>query len=56
LTLNHVSGFRRGIAGVYIRSQLEGPVRNALTAWGEHIAEIVEGRVRGDRVVPLRRV
>jgi integrase len=53
--LNHVSGFRRGVAGVYIRSQLEGPVRHALEAWEAHVLQIVEGKVVGDRIVPFRR-
>jgi integrase len=51
--LNHVSGFRRGVSGLYNRSQLEGPIRHALRVWNTHVMEIVEGRVRGDRVVPL---
>lgn len=52
--LNHVSGVRRGIAAVYIHSRLEGPIRNALLAWEQHVMEIAGGAVRGDRVVPLR--
>ena len=51
--LNHVSGFRHGVAGLYNRATLEGPIRHALTVWNAHVMEIVEGRVRGDRVVPL---
>jgi integrase len=52
--LNHVSGFRHGVAGVYNLSQLEAPIRHALATWNTHVMEIVEGRVHGDRVVPLR--
>jgi integrase len=52
--LNHVSGFRHGVSGVYNRSQLEGPIRHALSVWDAHIREIVEGRTTGDRVVPFR--
>ena len=53
--LNHRSGFRHGVAARYNYSKLETPVRNALTAWGEHIMAIVEGRTSaGDRVVSLR--
>jgi integrase len=52
--LNHVSGFRHGVAGDYNLSQLEAPIRHALATWNTHVMEIVEGRVRGDRVVPLR--
>jgi integrase len=52
--LNHVSGFRHGVAGVYNLAQLEGPVRHALRAWDTHVRGIVEGRTTGDRVVPFR--
>lgn len=52
--IGHASGFRAGIAGVYNRSTLEPQIRHALAVWDQHIREIVEGRVGGDRVVPLR--
>jgi integrase len=52
--LNHVSGFRSGVAGTYNRAQLEGPMRHALNVWDAHVRDIVEGRTAGDRVVPLR--
>ena len=52
--LNHVSGFRHGVAGTYNRAALEGPVRHALMVWDDHVTAIAAGRVCGDRVVPLR--
>ena len=52
--LNHAGG-RRGVAGTYNRSKLDRQVRDALALWIEHLMGIVEGRVRGDQVVPLRR-
>jgi integrase len=52
--LNHVSGFRRGVGGIYNRAKLERQMRQALDLWDQHIQEIVEGRVVGDRVVPFR--
>jgi integrase len=52
--LNHLSGFRRGIAGVYVRSRLEGPVLHALEAWEGHVLRIAGGEVRGDRIVPFK--
>jgi integrase len=52
--VNHVSGFRGGIAGTYNRARYETPIRRALEAWEAHLLEIAEGRVSGDRVVPLR--
>ena len=44
---------RRGVAGVYNRSPYEREVRAALALWAEHVAAIVEGRMRV--VVPLKR-
>lgn len=52
--LNHVSGARGGIAGVYNRSKLEDPKRQALTAWADLLMMHVEGRApTGDKVVSL---
>jgi integrase len=53
--VNHISGFRGGVAGTYNYAVMEAPVRHALTVWAEHVLAIAEGRVRGDRVVPVRR-
>jgi integrase len=44
--LNHVSGHRGGIAGVYNRSQYERDVRTALSLWCDHIHAITEGGER----------
>ena len=53
--LNHVSGSRAGIVGVYQRHDWAEEKRAALNAWGEHIAAIVEGRTAADNVTRLRR-
>jgi integrase len=50
--LNHYSGHRAGIAGVYNRSPYERAVKAALLRWSEHVLALVEGRDRGS-VVPL---
>jgi integrase len=42
--LNHQSGHRRGIAGVYNRSTYERAVKAALARWAEHVLALVEGR------------
>jgi integrase len=42
--LNHVSGTRGGIAGVYDRSALDAERRNALERWAEHVEKLVGGR------------
>jgi integrase len=52
--LNHVS-FKSGVSGVYNLAGYEGAVRHALLTWEAHVVEIDEGRIAGDRVVPLRR-
>jgi integrase len=51
--LNHVSGSKRGVAGVYNKSTYAVEVRTALERWGAHVTAIVEGR--DTHVVPLRR-
>jgi len=38
--LNHVSGHRSGVAGVYNRAKYEGEMRQALQRWAEHIEAI----------------
>jgi integrase len=42
--LNHVSGFRGGVAGVYIKSDYERETTQALIRWSEHLMGLVEGR------------
>jgi integrase len=42
--LNHFSGHRRGVAGVYNRSSYEHAVRAALVRWSEHVLALAEGR------------
>jgi integrase len=42
--LNHVSGHKAGVAGVYNRSRYEAEKASALARWGEHVTAIVEKR------------
>ena len=49
--LNHRSGTRRGVAGVYNRFAYTDEKAAALEAWGRHVLQLVEGRPRN--VVPL---
>jgi hypothetical protein len=51
--LNHVSGHKAGVAGIYNRSPYETQVRAALAAWADHIREITTGVE--PIVVPMRR-
>ena len=36
--LNHVSGHRAGVAGIYNRARYEGEMRDALDRWARHVA------------------
>jgi integrase len=51
--LNHVSGTKSGVAGIYNRSTYDREVTAALARWSEHLLALVEGRA-GANVVPLR--
>ena len=52
--LNHISGSRGGIAGVYQRHDWAAEKRAALDAWAAHVAAIIEGRAAAGNVVALR--
>jgi integrase len=54
LAVNHVSGHRGGIAGVYNRSELLPERAAALERWAAHIEALVSGRP--SKIVPLRSV
>jgi integrase len=51
VVLNHVSGHKAGVAGVYNRSSYDREVLAALTLWGHHVSAIIGGE---RKVVPLR--
>jgi integrase len=50
--LNHISGHKGGIAGVYNKAAYEAEKVTALNRWASHVAAIVEGR--DSNVTPLR--
>lgn len=50
--LNHVSGSRSGVAGIYQRHQWEAEKREALDAWARHIGGICEA-AEGSNVAQL---
>ncbi|MCL4671853.1 MAG: integrase arm-type DNA-binding domain-containing protein [Sphingomonadaceae bacterium] len=52
--LNHVSGAKGGIAGIYQRHDWKEEKRSALAAWARHIADISKPADKGN-VVPLDR-
>lgn len=49
--LNHVSGHKHGVAGIYNRSTYEREKMIALDRWAEHVLATVEGR--STKIVPL---
>ena len=51
--LNHVSGSRAGIVGVYQRHDYATEKRAALDAWGQHVVALVEGGAAAGNVVKL---
>jgi integrase len=51
--LNHVSGHRAGVAGVYNRSNYERETRAALLLWADHVRATIEQSDR--KVIALRR-
>jgi integrase len=44
--LNHVSGHKAGVAGIYNRATYEPEKRQALMLWADHLLSVVEGRRR----------
>ena len=50
--LNHYSGHRAGVAGIYNRSPYEREMRAALALWADHVKSVVDGTER--KIVPLR--
>jgi integrase len=51
--LNHVSGHKAGVAGVYNRSTYANEAKAALALWADHVRTIVEGGEH--KVVTLKR-
>jgi len=43
LMVNHVSGTRAGVAGVYNRSELKAERRAAADRWAAHVLGVVSG-------------
>jgi integrase len=53
--LNHQSGHKSGVAGIYNRSGYEREVRAAMLLWSDHIEALVEGRERKVTALAERR-
>ena len=52
-TLNHISGARAGVAGVYNQYQYLPEKTAALARWADHISALIEGRAA--KIVPIKR-
>ena len=50
--LNHVSGAKGGIAGVYQRHDWKAEKRTALGAWAHHVAELIAGSDNSEGIAP----
>ena len=44
--LNHQSGHKAGVAGIYNRSSYEREIKSALAQWHDHLRSIVQGGER----------
>jgi integrase len=51
--LNHISGHKAGVAGIYNRSSYQREVKSALAIWADHVASIVGGEER--KIIPLQK-
>jgi integrase len=52
--LNHRSGHKAGIAGIYNRSNYQREVRAALALWEDHVRSLVDGGER--KIIPLPQI
>jgi integrase len=53
--LNHISGSRGGIAGVYQRHDWAAEKRAALDSWGAHVSALIGGGTAASNIVTLPR-
>src|SRR5262249_50396546 len=49
--LNHQSGHRRGVVGVYNKSKYPVAVQKAVAAWDRHLRALIEGRDERRKIV-----
>ena len=51
--LNHISGSKSGVAGIYQKHDWKAEKRTALEAWARHVAAITADKADQDSVVPI---
>ncbi len=54
--LNHLSGSRAGVVGIYQRHDWAEEKRAALDAWSAHLLAAAEGRLNAGKVLPFSRM
>jgi integrase len=52
--LNHVSGAKAGVAGIYQRHDWQAEKKAALDSWAAHIKALVTKKTKDSKVVPIR--
>ena len=52
--VNHVSGHKGGVAGIYNKAEYAEPKRIAMERWSVHVSAVVTGTTTTTTVVPLR--
>jgi hypothetical protein len=53
--LNHLSGSRAGVVGIYQRHDWAEEKRAAFDAWSAHLLAAAEGRLSAGKVLPFSR-
>src|SRR5215831_14660321 len=53
--LNHLSGSRAGVVGIYQRHDWAEEKRAALDAWSAHLLATAEGRLTAGKILPFSR-
>lgn len=51
--INHLSGHKGGVAGIYNRASYREPKQAALQAWADHLQALIDGREPASNVVAL---
>jgi hypothetical protein len=52
--LNHKSGHKGGVAGIYNRAKYTIQVQKAVAMWDRHLRALIEGRDERRTVIPIR--
>ena len=52
--LNHISGHKSGVAGIYNRASYQAEVRTALAMWADYVHANIAGAER--EIIPMERI